>query len=113
MERFFTVIQLASFTRAWERLGLTDEDLMTLEGQLREDPRGAPVIPGSGGARKARFAPPSWRRGKSGATRVVYAFVEVRGWIVLCAVYAKGEKSDLTPSELRELREQIDRAKGR
>src|SRR5215212_1670612 len=43
--------------------------LRALELQIMNDPAAGDVIPGGGGVRQLRFAPPSWRRGKSAATR--------------------------------------------
>jgi len=58
----------------------------------------------TGGFRKVRFARPSRREGKSGATRVVYYFVDQRDRIYLLFVYAKGVKDNLTRAEQNELR---------
>ena len=58
----------------------------------------------TGGFRKVRFARSSRREGKSGATRVVYYFVDQRDRIYLLFVYAKGVKDNLTRAEQNELR---------
>jgi hypothetical protein len=63
-----TIVQLAAFVSDWKRLGLDDEDLQALENIFRRSPEAGTVIPGTGGFRKVRFAPPSWHTGKSGAT---------------------------------------------
>jgi hypothetical protein len=54
---------------------------------------------GTGGLRKIRFAPPSWRRGKSGGIRVGYAFFEEYSTVALIVAYAKKGKADVTPAE--------------
>lgn len=57
------------------------------------------VIPRSGGLRKVR-----WSRagmGKSGGVRVIYYLVPDRGRLYLMTVYAKSEREDLTPKELK------------
>jgi hypothetical protein len=71
---------------------------------LVEDPRRGQVIQRTGGFRKLRFARPSRREGKSGATRVIYYFVDRRARIYLILVYGKGVKDNLTRTEENELR---------
>lgn len=71
---------------------------------LLEDPRRGQVIQRTGGFRKVRFARPSRREGKSGATRVIYYLLDRRDRIYLLLVYSKTVKDDLTGSEENELR---------
>ena len=49
---------------------LTDEEYGSLPEALVRDPNVGPVIPGSGGVRKLRWAAPG--RGKRGGYRVIY-----------------------------------------
>lgn len=51
--------QVATFVADWQHLDLSDEDLRSLEALLLRDPEAGKVIPGTGGARKVRFAPKS------------------------------------------------------
>ena len=92
-------VQFPSFLRDWQRLGLGDEALRTLEQVLIDSPDRAPIMQHTGGLRKLRFTPPGARRGKSGACRVCYAFFPSFGTIALFAAFAKNEQSDLTRSE--------------
>ncbi len=57
--------------------------------------------PGTGGARKLRFA--GRGKGKSGGYRVITFFSGSDIPVFLLNVFAKGEKVDLTPGERREL----------
>ena len=60
-----------------------------------------PVIPGTGGYRKAR-----WGRtggGKSGGVRVIYYLMVRPDLIFLADLYAKNEKENLTHAERNEL----------
>ena len=107
--RLLAFIQIEEFVRSWESLGLVDDDLRALETQIMERPTGAPVVPGTGGLRKARFAPPSWSVGKRGATRVGYSYFELEGTVFLLTVYSKGEKADLTPAERKAIRGLLER----
>jgi mRNA-degrading endonuclease RelE of RelBE toxin-antitoxin system len=64
-----------------------------------------PIIPGTGGARKARAA--RGGRGKSGGARIIYYVVTRRGVLYLLDVYAKSAKEDLTNAEKREIRKLV------
>jgi hypothetical protein len=59
------------------------------------------VIRETGGIRKVRFA--FGRRGKSGGARVIYFLAGQDLPIFLLTVFAKNEKSDLTPNERAKL----------
>jgi RelE toxin of RelE / RelB toxin-antitoxin system len=64
------------------------------------EPTCGDIIPGSGGLRKVRIGRDGI--GKRGGTRVVYYFYNENFSILLLALYAKNEKSDLTIAEKRE-----------
>ena len=98
----FTFVQLSPFVADWRRLKLTDEDLRALELQLMDDPQAGDVISGGGGVRKLRFAAPSWRRGKSGAARVVYAAYVRHDTVYLFLIYGKGERANLTAAQKKQ-----------
>ena len=94
-----TIAQLATFVADFRRLRLNDEDLQALESVLMDRPDAGAVIPGAGGFRKLRFAPPSWGRGKSGAIRVIYAHFPELEAVVLFLMYGKNEQGNLTAEE--------------
>lgn len=95
----FHFIEVEDFTAAWRDLRLTFDDLFKLQDEIRIDPSAPPVIPGTGGLRKMRFAPIASGRGKRGALRVCYAYFHVLGVIVLVFVYPKNAKDTLSPKE--------------
>jgi len=97
-------VQLSIFVSAWQYLGLNDEDLRALENLIRERPQAGKVIPGTGGVRKIRFAPPSWNRGKSGAVRVCYACFMAGKAVFLLTAYGKNKKENLTADEKKSYR---------
>ena len=68
-------------------------------------PEAWPVVPGTGGARKARAA--RGGRGKSGGARIVYYVVTRKGVLYLLDVYAKSAKEDLTNAERHEIRKLV------
>src|SRR5262245_55244699 len=84
-------IELRPFAEGWRELELADDDALALEIAIMQRPKGFPVVPGTGGLRKMRFAPPTWRRGKSGAVRVGYAYLQQYGTVLLVIAYAKTE----------------------
>ncbi len=60
------------------------------------------LIQGTGGARKVRFA--GRGKGKSGGYRVITFYAGERLPVFLLALYAKGERANLTKAERNELR---------
>lgn len=80
-------IQLNLFATRWSRLGLDDEATRQLENQIMQNPSAAPIIRGTGGARKIRFAPAAWRAGKSGSLRVIYAYFQPLETALLITAY--------------------------
>ncbi|MBP3421286.1 MAG: hypothetical protein J6K37_03340 [Lachnospiraceae bacterium] len=57
-----TFIEVPQFTKKWQMLGLTDEDLRALEEELLNNPKVGDVIKGTGGIRKIRI--PMENKGK-------------------------------------------------
>jgi hypothetical protein len=94
-----TFVQLQAFKADFADLSLGDEDLRALEAELLDRPGAGRIIPGAGGLRKMRFAPPSWRRGKRGATRVCYAWFEQVAAIYLFTIYTKQEMDNLSAAD--------------
>lgn len=92
-----TFIQVAEFTKNWEHIGLTDDDLRRLELEILKNPKVGPVIPGTGKLRKMRFA--FQNEGKSGSTRVCYVDFVVQETIYLITVYPKNMKDNLSKAE--------------
>jgi hypothetical protein len=97
MNREFVSTEI--FDRLWNKLGLTDKDLINLQIVLLDNPKVGSVIPNSGGARKLRIEAKG--KGKSGGARVIYVDFVLSERIYLLAVYAKGEKTNLTQNELK------------
>ena len=68
-----------------------------METAIAADPTAAPVIPGTGGIRKLRWAGSG--RGKRGGIRTIYFFHAGPGAIFLLTAYAKADRDDLTPDD--------------
>jgi hypothetical protein len=104
-----TLVQLATFVDKWRKMKLTDEDLQALEGLLIENPMAGSVVPGAGGLRKMRFAPPSWHTGKRGGTRIYYAYIVLGEVVYLFTLYGKNEQADISRDEKRVLSQVLAR----
>jgi len=109
-EDLLRFIEMKPFTEGWKQLGLGDQDLFALQVMIMLGPKGPPVVAGTRGLRKIRFAPKSWGKGKSGAARVCYAYLEEHGVVLLVIAYAKNEKDDLTPAEKKAIRRLLQAA---
>ncbi len=104
-----TVLQLPKFKQeATELIGT--EGIEALAIYLIDHPQAGDLIPGSGGARKLRWA--ARGKGKRGGARVIYVYVVVAASIYLPRCYAKNVQTDLTADEKRELRKIAARLKG-
>lgn len=93
-------IETSLFTKQVEE-ALEDEDYGEFQRHLAMYPNAGPVVKGSGGVRKVRWALPG--RGKSGGIRVMYYWRSKEDQVYLLFLLKKGERSDLTDSQLREL----------
>jgi len=93
-------IETELFTKQAEK-ELQDEDYGEFQRHLAMHPNAGPVIRGSGGVRKVRWALPG--KGKSGGIRVMYYWRSNKDQIYLLYLFKKGERSDLTDSQLKEL----------
>ena len=101
-----TFIQTHEFSKCWDKLGFTDNELRLLEIDIMRTPKGWPVIQGTGKLRKMRFAFPN--RGKSGSVRVCYVDFDVWGITYLITVYPKNEKDSLSMKECNNIRKAIE-----
>ena len=94
-----TFIEVPQFTKKWQMLGLTDEDLRLLEEELLNNPKAGDTIKGTSGMRKIRIPLEHKQKGKRSGARVIYVDIELKETIYLINVYAKDEKDDLTEEE--------------
>ncbi len=83
----------------------TPDEFVGLTNYLAAHPDGGVVIPGTGGLRKLRWGAKG--KGTSGGARVIYYFRDLNFPLFFLAVYAKGERADLTVAELREIERKI------
>jgi hypothetical protein len=90
---------------------LLDEDQDPMEASIAADPERHPVIPGTGGVRKARWGRAG--RGKSGGVRVIYYFAPVPDAVYFLAIYAKNEQENLTDADKKVIRKIVEAIKAK
>ncbi len=90
---------------------MTETEKTALEDHIAEQPEAYPIIPGTGGVRKARWA--RGRKGKSGGVRAIYYFHLGQYAVYMLTLYAKSEQADLTEADKRAIKQIVLRLKGR
>lgn len=93
-------IETTIFTRAVTSV-LGDDGYRALQIALMLRPEQGPVIRGTHGARKLRWARPG--SGKRGGLRVIYYWHPGDAVFYMLYAYEKSEQGDLTPSQARVL----------
>lgn len=101
----YSFIETRLFTRLVQEY-LTDDAYSGLQQALIENPDCGPVIPGSGGVRKMRWA--ARGRGKRGGYRIVYYLRRHHGIIWLLTMYPKNVADTIPAHILKQIREEIE-----
>lgn len=99
------VIETSVFTRQIQKL-LSEDEYRQLQSHLVTRPEAGAVIPGGGGLRKMRWT--GQGRGKRGGTRVIYYWAVEQTQILLLLIYPKNAQDDLTPAQLKLLRQIVE-----
>jgi mRNA-degrading endonuclease RelE of RelBE toxin-antitoxin system len=100
----FSFIETQLFTRLVKQY-LSDEQYAELQIALMANPELGPVIAGTGGVRKLRWAAPG--RGKRGGYRVIYYVRRPKGIIWMLTMYPKNMADSIPAHVLREIREEL------
>jgi hypothetical protein len=95
-------VEMPQFVADVKSARLTDAERSAIISRIAADPVAGDLIQGTGGARKVRFA--GRGKGKSGGYRVITFYAGARLPVFLLALYAKGERANLTKAERNELR---------
>lgn len=98
------LIETPIFTRQ-VTAAMADDEYRLFQLHLLQRPETGGTIRGSGGLRKIPWKLPG--RGKRGGARIIYYWKEAKGRLFLLFLYPKNVRSDLTPAQLRVLRELI------
>ena len=80
---------------------LSEDDRREMEAVIAAAPSAAPVIPGTGGIRKLRWAGSG--RGKRGGIRTIYFHHAGPGAIYMLTAYAKAARDDLSTADRKAL----------
>lgn len=107
-----TIVETETYRRKAALL-LAVEERDELRRNLAENPEIHPVIPETGGLRKARWKQPSRGKGKRGGVRVIYFQALSAGLVALLDIYSKDEKEDLNDADKKALRKAVDEIKRR
>ena len=102
---WITVVDLKSYQKDADRI-FTEDEREKLVDFIAAYPEYGKVIPDTGGVRKIR-----WRargHGKRGGARAIYYFRDLNMPVFMLAVYAKGEKINLTAAERKMMRRLVD-----
>ena len=83
---------------------LTDEEYAAVQQEIMDRPND-PVVPGSGGVRKKRWAQPG--RGKRGGVRIIY-YVKTDEMIWMLTIYSKTEETNIPGKLLGKIREALE-----
>ena len=104
-------IELDFFRKCWAALGLDDDALNSLEQELLANPDIGAVMPGCGGARKARIALPG--QGKSGSVRVIYVDFILQERVFFLFAYPKSKQKTLTAKQKQYVRDMVKAIKAK
>jgi hypothetical protein len=98
------IIATRNYERRASRL-FSAKERMASEAEIVAQPDAWPVIPGTGGARKARVGMRG--HGKRGGGRVIYFYSQSPSLIALLDIYAKSAKENLTYADQQNIRAAI------
>ena len=96
------VVETSEFLRRAKECGVSESERTEIVDFIAANPMAGDVIEGTGGARKVRFARKG--RGKSGGYRVITFYSGTDIPVFLLTMFAKNEKTDLTPKEKNALK---------
>jgi len=88
-----TAIETPAFLASAKETGIDDEERAQIVAAIASHPLAGDIIPGSGGARKVRFA--ARGKGKSGGYRLITFYAADDVPIFLLDVYAKSQRANL------------------
>ncbi|WP_133511916.1 type II toxin-antitoxin system RelE/ParE family toxin [Candidatus Thiosymbion oneisti] len=102
-----TLVETPVFIRRAAQAGVSEAELDEIRLLIANHPKAGDPVPGTGGARKLRFA--ARGKGKSGGYRIITFFSGEDIPVFLLDIYAKGEKIDLSQNEKNTLRGVLQR----
>lgn len=100
-----SIVETPAYIDDCKAAGITEPERAEIIVSLAANPLAGVLIPGTGGARKVRFA--GRGKGKSGGYRIITYYSGEDIPLFLLNVFAKGDKVNLTKAERNELREEL------
>ena len=102
-----SILTTPTFLAQAARAGLSEEEVLSIQVWLSENPLSGDLIKGAGGARKVRFA----RRGKgtSGGFRTIHYYGGEDAPLFLLALIDKARQADLSQAARNELARTLPR----
>jgi hypothetical protein len=94
-------VETPEFLRRAKECGVSEVERAGIVARIAADPESGDLMPGTGGARKLRVARPG--QGKRGSYRVITFYGGADIPVFLLSMFAKNEKSDMSPAEKNEL----------
>jgi hypothetical protein len=88
---------------------LAEAEIAAMESAIAADPEAHPIVPGTGGVRKARWGREG--KGKSGGVRIIYFYWLRDGEIYMLSIYAKNEQADMTAADKKAARRFVEALK--
>jgi hypothetical protein len=107
-KRLQTVAETRVFSEEIDAL-LSEAEREAIIASIAAEPDGGDLIPGAAGLRKRRTPLPG--RGKRGGARVITLYLGDRYPVYAVFVYAKNERSDLSPQQRRVLSQVVETIK--
>jgi hypothetical protein len=95
------IVPLPRYEKQIRKL-LVAKERMAMELNIAAQPLSYPVMPQTGGCRKARWA--RGNRGRSGGIRAVFYYYVTGETVYMIDAYPKNEKENLTDAEKNDLR---------
>jgi hypothetical protein len=99
------VIETSSYLSDAAAAALSEDERSEITSFIAANPTAGLLMPGTGGARKIRFA--GRGKGKSGGYRVVTYFAAADIPVFLLAIINKGERANLSKAEQNALRKEL------
>jgi hypothetical protein len=96
-----TVVETDTFLERADAI-LTESERADLVAHLASNPEAGRVMPGTGGARKVRWAIAG--KGKRGGARTIYYYHNDSVPLFLLDIYAKNERANLSEADKRSLK---------
>jgi len=98
-----TVVETLAYLTSAKEERVSDEERADIVTYLAENPEAGAIMPGTGGARKVRFA--AHGRGKSGGYRIITFFASDDMPVFLLDMYSKSSQENLSQADRNELKQ--------